>query len=1039
MIVVALTLVVQGAGFGQTIEDAYTWNNRGMNYYNQGDYLNAIECFYNVKEILEVIVGKEHHDYLNILKTLAFLYNSLGTQYYNLSAYENAVKCFFQAKDIYEATVGIDHRDYATCLNSLGLLYKNMGDYAKAETYYLQSLAIVERVLGKDHPDYATSLNNLGLLYRAMGDYAKAETYYLQSLSIREKALGKDHPDYAQSLNNLGELYRAKGDYAKAETYYLQSLSIREKALGKDHPYYAQSLNNLGALYYSMGDYAKAETYYMQSLAIVERVPGKDHPYYAASLNNLGALYESMGDYAKAETYYLQSLSIRDRVLGKDHPDYAASLNNLGALYDSMGDYAKAETYYLQSLSIRERVLGIDHPDYAASLNNLGGLYYSMRDYAKTETYYLQSLSIWEKVFGKDHPDYATSLNNLGSLYRDMGDYAKAETYLQSLSIMERALGKDHPSYITSLYNIYGLYLAKKDYPKAIPFKQEAYQRNTAQVDQNFSFMSEQQRDTFWKANKGSFELTYSLPFHHPVSESSILGYDNALFSKGLLLRTTNAVRDSIYGSGDQALIAQFEELGSLRRQISTLRQNNGNETNIRSLEQQAEALDKSLTQSSTAFRDSKADLAVNWQNIRDSLLPNEAAIEFVSFRVYDKGWTNKTQYAALVLCNGMTSPVWIPLCDENALFPLFAQLDGKRPQEQARILYDDNGAALYNTIWRSLEKELQGVNTVYYSPSGLLHKVSFNAIPAGGGKQLMDVYNLNLVSSTREVVYVRTREARSPSSAVVYGGLQYDTDAVSMLNEARVYIRSGQTRGFIVKDKVDTSSYQKKTTGDISWNYLQFTDSESKDIQQVLNSKRIPVTLFNGIRGNKESFFALSGNKTTVIHLATHGFFNQDVQRNYEQEERQRQMGQQRAHNNPNENPLRRSGLVLSGANTWAKNPVEGAENGILLAEEVAGLNLLGAELIVLSACETALGVVDNSEGVFGLQRAFKLAGAQTLIMSLWKVDDEATSILISKFYENWLSGKSKQDAFKDAQRKVRSNPQYTSPFYWAAFVMMD
>ena len=142
---------------------------------------------------------------------------------------------------------------------------------------------------------------------------------------------------------------------------------------------------------------------------------------------------------------------------------------------------------------------------------------------------------------------------------------------------------------------------------------------------------------------------------------------------------------------------------------------------------------------------------------------------------------------------------------------------------------------------------------------------------------------------------------------------------------------------------------------------------------------------------------------------------------------------------NNPNENPLRRSGLVLSGANTWKKSPVEGAENGILLAEEVAGLNLLGAELIVLSACETALGEVDNSEGVFGLQRAFKLAGAQTLIMSLWKVDDEATSLLISGFYKNWLSGKSKQEAFKEAQRQLRANTRYASPFFWAAFVLMD
>ena len=207
-----------------------------------------------------------------------------------------------------------------------------------------------------------------------------------------------------------------------------------------------------------------------------------------------------------------------------------------------------------------------------------------------------------------------------------------------------------------------------------------------------------------------------------------------------------------------------------------------------------------------------------------------------------------------------------------------------------------------------------------------------------------------------------------------------------------------------------------------------------------MLERNRIPVTLYSESAGNKESFRSLNGKKTAVIHLATHGFFNEDIERNNDERmEMGGGQGRQGAGSRAAENPLLRSGLILSGANTWARNPVEGAENGILLADDVAKMNLLGADLVVLSACETALGEVNNSEGVFGLQRAFKLAGAETLIMSLWKVDDEATSILISAFYQSWLSGKSKQEAFKEAQRGVRASPRYSSPFYWAAFVMMD
>jgi len=924
-----------------------------------------------------------------------------GIQYYNQGNYTKAIECFLEAKEINEKTVGKEHPDYASTLNFLGLMYYRMGDYAKAERYYLEAAAIYEKALGKEHPSYATSLNNLGALYDDMGDYAKAERYYLEDKAITEKTLGKEHPSYATSLNNLGSLYDSMGDYAKAERYYLEATAIKEKALGKEHPSYATSLNNLGYLYYSMGDYTKAERYYLEATAIYEKALGKEHPLYAMSLNNLGTVYYYMGDYAKVERYFLEATAIHEKALSKEHPDYANSLNNLGRLYSSKGDYVKAERYFLEATAIHEKALGKEHPFYAMSLNNFGLLYDNMGEYAKAERYFLEATAIYEKALGKEHPSYAGLLDNLSKLY-----------------------------------------LSKKEYAKALAYKQEQIKINTGIINQNFSFQTEQQRDAYWNANSYSFELTYSFSFFNPVPESNVLSYENTLFSKGLLLRTTNAVRDAIYSSGNQALITQFEELGSLRQQISALRQKEGSdEAYIKSLEDKAEALDKSLTQSSAAFKELKADLAISWQNIRDSLQKDEAAIEFVSFKIYDKKWTDTVQYAALVLKKNSKAPVWVPLCKENVLEGLFAKLNGKRPQEQARILYDENGSALYNAIWRPLEKALEGVNTVYYSPSGLLHKVAFSAIPVNEKTKLADKYNLNMVSSTREVVYTKNKTARKPCSAVVYGGLNYTVDADTMKKEALAYnvpgTRSGAQRDItFMDDTVDTSEYQKKTGAGSSWGYLQFTDTESKGIYQLLTGNKIPAVLYNGVKGNKESFKSLSGRKTVVIHLATHGFFNQDIKRNYEEQTRSQQSG---GGKKAFENPLRRSGLILAGANTWAKNPVEGTENGILLADEVAGMNLLGADLIVLSACETALGDVNNSEGVFGLQRAFKLAGAQTLIMSLWKVDDEATSILISEFYKNWLSGKSKQDAFKEAQKKVRADSRYTPPFYWAAFVMMD
>jgi CHAT domain-containing protein/Flp pilus assembly protein TadD len=914
----------------------------------------------------------------------------LGSSYYDMRDYAKAEPCFLEAKTIREQALGKNHLHYASSLNDLGYLYSVMGDYAKAIPYYLEAKSIYEQALGKNHPDYATSLNDLGYMYSKMGDYAKAESYHLEAKNIREQVLGKNHPSYATSLNNLGSLYQNMGDYAKAEPCFLEAKTIREQVLGKNHPSYATSLNNLGSLYQDMGDYAKAESYYLEAKKIDEQALGKNHPDYATSLNNLGSLYKDIGDYTEAEQYYLEAKAIREQSLGKNHPDYGASLNNLGFLYHFMGDYANAEQYYLEAKAISEQVFGKNHPDYAISLNNMGGLYQNMGDYAKAESYYLEAKAVWEQTLGKNHPDYASSLNNLGLFYSDIEDYVKTEAY--NIELCELRINL---------------------------------------INQNFSFMSEQQRSSYLKTVSGGFEASYSLSRLYPVESVNGQNYTNTLFTKGLLLRTTNAIRDAIYSSGDAALIAQFEQLGGLRRQISALQQKeDANEAYLQSLEEQADALDKALTAASSAFRDLKADMAMQWQEVRDSLQPDEAAIEFVSFQVYDKKWTGIVHYAALVLKAGSTAPVWVPLFNEGELQEILGRAGGRRSSDQAHILYTIFGQELFNTVWKPLEQELTGVKTIYYSPSGLLHKIAFNALPAdnSANERLIDKYNLNLVSSTREIVHLNRSSAETTqiTSAVLYGGLDYNADENKMRTAASSYKNGAGVPAiaFVLPAGV--------TRGGM-WNVLPATREEALNIRGYLAGKKIPTTLYMDSLGNEESFKQLDGAKTGLIHLATHGFFLADVERKHDDRE------QTRSTVRAAENPLLRSGLLLAGGNhAWTNNPVEGVEDGVLYADEITGINLLGAKLVVMSACQTGLGDVNNGEGVFGLQRAFKLAGVETLIMSLWEVDDAATAKLMSVFYQEWLfSGKAKQEAFKEAQHQVRA--EYPEPFYWAAFVMMD
>jgi CHAT domain-containing protein len=762
-----------------------------------------------------------------------------------------------------------------------------------------------------------------------------------------------------------------------------------------------------------------------------------------------------MGDLRNAEKYYLTILPVyQDLIRNKDISErnvaYARLLNNLGILYNEMGNYSESEKYFLEALKCKQEVFGGDHSEYAATLNNLGAIYRNIKDYPKAEKYYQDALNIIENKYGKNHSGYAISINNLGSLYTNMGNYEKAEKYLSEANdICMNVLGESHPNTSISISNMAVLYQSLDNHDKTVLFKAKACGIKQNSIEKNFTFLSENQRNLYWNKATSEFESSYSVSWIYPNKESNILNYNNTLFTKGLLLRTNNGIRDAIYVSGNSQLIGQYEQLGNLRKEISILQQKpDFNKEYAQTLEARADSLDKAVTQASAAFRDLKADIAMTWQDVQKQLKKDEAAIEFVHFRLYDKHWTDTTMYAALVLRHGMTAPAWIPLCEQKQLQSAL-QTESKDVQQQTEMQYIEKGKELYRQAWSPLDKELAGVKTVYYSPSGLLHKIAFNALPTDKPTILLsDKYNLKLVSSTREIARLKKETAGKPAqdTTVVYGGLTYDMNQASMLASARKYRQEDSLLSDNSSRRIDRIRRRRDAelpdstlrSGFSSWQYLKGTKSETEEIVSSLEQKNIPHEYLTETRGNEESFKHLSGTKTGVIHLATHGFFLPDIENKAVENIVQLLGGNKEK---PFENPLLRSGLIMSGANNqWAaKESVmeDGIEDGILTADEIARLNLTRTELVVLSACETGLGDVKNSEGVFGLQRAFKLAGVKSLIMSLWKVPDEATAELMTAFYHGWLNGKTKQEAFKTAQMQVRE--KYKSPYYWAAFVMMD
>ncbi len=1015
--------------------------NRGRVNYFSGNNKEAELWYLESIAIREKVLSKEHPDYAQSLNNLGILCVANGN-------YEKAEPLFLEAKAIREKVLGKEHPDYAASLNNLAGLYSKMVNYQKSETLYLEALSIREKVQGKEHPDYTTCLNNLAIIYKELGKYEKSESLHLESKAIQEKVLGKEHPHYAQSLNNLANLYRVMGKYQTAEVLYLESKAIRVKVLRNVHPNYAESLNNLASLYYDMGDFQKAEPLYLESQAIREKVLGKEHPEYAASLNNLAMLYRAMGNYKKAESLYLESNAIQEKVLGKEHPDFAQSLNNLAYLYKIMGYYEKAESLFLRSKAIREKVLGKEHREYALSLNHLAILYKVMGYYEKAEQLYLESKAIQETVLGKEHPEYAASVNNLAVLYQDLGYYQKAEPlYLESKAIQGKVVGKEHPDYVETVNNLAELYERQCRFSASALLFAERYTLDQARLSRAISFLSERELARYtatFQSNGdglGSYVLARLTPraIGGEVKQLGILPaliFDHALFYKGFLLSATAQLNATAEGTPESKELSL--SLKSYRRRLAAeYAKPIVERKNVAELEEKANTAEKELARSIAGYAD--AVKQVKWQDVHLHLKQKDAAIEFISFKKNFPKATDSIMYGALLLKSGDKQPRFILLFEEKSLDSLLhSKSDRKADYVNSLYTLADRGVvpveapkkSLYEILWKPLEKELTGIKTIYFSPSGLLHRINLDAIPVSETETLADRYNLIELNSTRQLV-IPTQIKNINNDAVLFGGIQFEQDSTLLNNEPLI---ASQSRGELSFNHIDS------TLRGGSWNYLAGTEREVNSIEKLMLAAGLKVNLKKGYQATEATFKNIGANSAPspkILHIATHGYFFPDPKV-------QSKSSGLSSQNEPvfkiSDHPMLRSGLIMAGGNAaWqGKQTQEGREDGILTAYEISQMNLSNTELVVLSACETGLGDIQGNEGVYGLQRAFKIAGAKYLIMSLWQVPDKQTSLLMTTFYKKWLENKMTiPEAFHAAQKELREIG--LDPYQWAGFVLVE
>jgi tetratricopeptide (TPR) repeat protein/CHAT domain-containing protein len=1049
--------------------------------YERGQYERAIPIAARVCDLTRQAYGQDHPDYAGSLNNLAEVYRVMGN-------YTAAEPLFRQALDITQQALGKNHPEVAPILGNLAETYRAMGNYAAAEPLYRQAVKIERKAFGADSPEVATSLNNLAILYATIGNYAAAEPLYRQAIDIRRQALGEGHPQYATVLNNLASLYRAMGNYAAAEPLYRQALGILQRALGEDHPQFGVVLNNLALQYQEMGNYTAAEPVYRQALDIVRRTLGEDHPEYATTLSNLASLYQAMGNYAAAEPLYRQALEIRRRALGEDHPDSAESLDDLAELYRLMGNYAAAEPLYRQALDIVRQALGEGHPLYATVLHNLAllheemgnhaaaeplcrqalnivlqaqgenhpdlvpvlknlaVLYQGMGNYTAAEALYRQALDIVGKAFGEDHPEYAGALNNLSALYYVLGNYDAAEPLCrQAVEIRRRALGENHPDYAGSLSNLGTLCVATNREAEAMPLMQEAAAIDDRMIGQVFSIGSESRRMAYLRTLEVHLHAFLSLVLQYPscCREREQAGLELVLRRKAIGAEALAVQRDAVLGGRYPALEPKMQELATWRRQIAqkalTGPGPDGPQAHQQLLAEwtaRKERLEEELARQIPEMHLDQRLRAANRQAVAQALPEASALIEFVRFPVCDfeavpaRGeprW-KPAHYLGFVVLAGEPEAVEMvdlgeagPIDDRVAAFRASITGGAERRDLEAEAPEaaeaPGDGAALRAAVFDRLLPALGGRTRLFLAPDGDLTRLPFEALPVGGERYLIDGYQISYLSAGRDVIRFGAVATGLPGPALVAADPDFDLGAQARPRPA---------------EAGDPPRRQSRDLdrGSLRFRRLPGTRAEGERIAKLLGVQPL-------LSGAVLETRLKSHHSPGILHIATHGFFLPNQKHDPNQERLAfGTMADRLGRLSTIENPLLRSGLALAGANTWCQGGVlpDEAEDAILNGEDVAGMDLLDTGLVVLSACETGLGEVQVGEGVFGLRRAFVLAGARTLVMSLWKVPDQETQELMLDFYQRILAGRPRAEALREAQLAMKA--RCSSPLYWGAFI---
>lgn len=916
----------------------------------------------------------------------------------------------------------------ALSLSKKAEIYNSTGNHVKAIDLETQATNIWKALFGFKSSEYAISLLNLMYCLSCGEEHEKVIRYGEENVLLYQELFGTESDIYASYLRLLGSNYNSLSNFYFENKQFPEALDYANKAvmtLEKLPDYfednlYDESLGCLGTCYSINGCYKDALRIGNKRYNMLVSEKGKTCWQTADAALRLSNYYGSLGFYNEKEKYLIEAIDCcRSDSTTIGSLVLATALSNL-AMYYIYDNPEKALDLALESYLIREESLGDKSLLTNISLYNLGFCFNEMSKLKNDKEMgehavrsVIEAIKNTEAIFGDG--DYrlakmktiATDIMTSAKRYEDA---IKNEEEISS--IFESTFGTNNDLYLCSQEKLANLYLSKNDRIKATECANRVIDGYEQYITSNFPVMTSNERANLFYGIASFYD--YVLPrlaYYQDSPDVKVQLYNAQLLRKGILLSADMESEHIIKESNDSLLIHNHDVLIANKTLYYKQSQLPIKErtVNLDSLKREISISEEKLLVESAPYRKYVQRRSAKWTDIQEAIDDKDLAIEFVS--IVDT-CAYEEHYVALAINKESAYPELINLFSESQISELTPKV-------------------VPELIWHPILNRFKEVKNIYFSPTGVLNNIGIEYMISNNGKETED-YQVYRLSSTKELLNKRTPIPFK--SAVLYGGLSYD----DILNGGETFNDPSSNYLNIIYRGLTDSLMSRG-----GFESLPNTLLEVNTIRDLLKSSNIATTLYTDNKGTEDSFKHLSGKNNSIMHIATHGMYiypNEASEKKSNNNFRFIQLDNEDVFRE--DIPLTRSFLVMSGGNMLPHriSIQETMEDGILTALEISSLDFYGLDLVVLSACQTALGDT-NKEGVYGLQRAFKKAGTNTILMSLTKVDDNATRILMIEFYKNLIAGKSKHQSLKDAQKCLRQfeNGKYDKPEYWASFIMLD